>query len=651
MQRRREAQEKMALEQKAALGIRKVIQKMRAVGADEFEVVNAELEQVLQQELPNVGAQMEQLRNEAHQMRAMAQQRIETEKEAKRQEEERQKELERIRLEQEAARKEFLAKLGSQVDALEKQCTALKEAAASADGGDGDDTSADAAAAAAAAVRGDAGAAAKAACQACKDLLVANRANVEALRQMSETKDDMIGMQARIHKGFEDINATIEKATAAHEKILRKAHAMSVLRKRTAVFEKYITHKQKGFAKAEIKKYAKGECGFDLSDEAATKIFQRLADASGHIPQERFQPLKLAVFIAKEEEASRIRRKEAEERRKQLEAQKAALQDDFDKIGRAADAVESAVAKAEELCNTLATTLGEETSALEPVDAAQAQIDTAREATEAVRAQITKLVDAVDGELQGFVQAETSKYGAQAGACEARLGRSVSSLQEVRGHRTRRAAAELEKLRAGVVKLMKDYISEKKVEPEEFFKLVDKDEDGSISRSEFLSFLQGLDSCEIEADKLDRLFSHLCETVMAKETFLRLVAVRYRVVKDSIVQTEMAVASKENKTVRRLDEAELVEVYAGPVKDDKGITRVKCCAVKDGAVGWVTVVGNNGIIFLEEEPAAATDAQPAAEAVAAPVAPAPPPPPPIAAATEASDEPTGAPQPGAKADQ
>merc|ERR1712060_354285 len=35
--------------------------------------------------------------------------------------------------------------------------------------------------------------------------------------------------------------------------------------------------------------------------------------------------------------------------------------------------------------------------------------------------------------------------------------------------------------------------------------------------------------------------------------------------------------------------------------DDKvGVLRVKGCAVQDGSLGWITVVGNCGSVFLEE---------------------------------------------------
>jgi len=55
-----------------------------------------------------------------------------------------------------------------------------------------------------------------------------------------------------------------------------------------------------------------------------------------------------------------------------------------------------------------------------------------------------------------------------------------------------------------------------------------------------------------------------------------------------------------SKTVRRLDVGEVLEAIEGPCKDDGvGVMRVKCKAVQDDAVGWVTIAGNQGTPFLE----------------------------------------------------
>jgi len=55
-----------------------------------------------------------------------------------------------------------------------------------------------------------------------------------------------------------------------------------------------------------------------------------------------------------------------------------------------------------------------------------------------------------------------------------------------------------------------------------------------------------------------------------------------------------------SKPVRKLQVDEVIEVKEGPNKDDKGLTRLRGKAVKDGVEGWVSLVGNSGSVFLEE---------------------------------------------------
>jgi len=51
---------------------------------------------------------------------------------------------------------------------------------------------------------------------------------------------------------------------------------------------------------------------------------------------------------------------------------------------------------------------------------------------------------------------------------------------------------------------------------------------------------------------------------------------------------------------RKLKAGEIVEAREWPKKEEEsGLTRVKCRCRNDGAVGWVTLVGNAGSVFLE----------------------------------------------------
>merc|ERR1712232_335933 len=58
---------------------------------------------------------------------------------------------------------------------------------------------------------------------------------------------------------------------------------------------------------------------------------------------------------------------------------------------------------------------------------------------------------------------------------------------------------------------------------------------------------------------------------------------------------------KQSKTLRRLDLNEVCEVVEGPIPDESmDIMRLHVKSLKDDLDGWVTPVGNQGTVFLEE---------------------------------------------------
>lgn len=74
----------------------------------------------------------------------------------------------------------------------------------------------------------------------------------------------------------------------------------------------------------------------------------------------------------------------------------------------------------------------------------------------------------------------------------------------------------------------------------------------------------------------------------------------FKVVKETILTETFSLEGGSSKDPRRLRPGELVEVRTWMTKDEKsGLMRMKCKAVSDGAVGWATVVGNAGTVFLE----------------------------------------------------
>merc|ERR1712014_359884 len=71
----------------------------------------------------------------------------------------------------------------------------------------------------------------------------------------------------------------------------------------------------------------------------------------------------------------------------------------------------------------------------------------------------------------------------------------------------------------------------------------------------------------------------------------------YRCVRASLLTESLHIKSK---PVRRLEDKEVLEAIEGPrLEESASLQRVRCRAMRDGAVGWVTIAGNQGSVFLK----------------------------------------------------
>ena len=79
--------------------------------------------------------------------------------------------------------------------------------------------------------------------------------------------------------------------------------------------------------------------------------------------------------------------------------------------------------------------------------------------------------------------------------------------------------------------------------------------------------------------------------------FMTALGANYKVVRDIVFSDGLII--ERSKQLRRLEVGEIIEVYEGPTVDPSvGVHRVRGCALRDGAVGWVTIAGNPGLPFL-----------------------------------------------------
>jgi len=384
---------------------------------------------------------------------------------------------------------------------------------------------------------------------------------------------------------------------------VKRANAAMVLAQRGNIFDKYDKDKDGMLNKQELCAYAKSEFSIVLPPEAQQRILGRLGGDAAAIPKELFQKMRMAVGIVREEEASKERRRLAEERRKLQEEKKAALQADISKVTDSLEEVEKEVIHAEGQVRGLnVEDLAKAEKVADAVEEGHKQVEEARSEIVMVRSRISELSKDVDPALQSFVVLESRRLEVKTNGYATRLTAVETLISRARTFLVREEELAMERLKTDVLKAVKTYVKAKTLSVEDCFNAIDKDTDGFVNKGDFINFVEGLEGCDFDSERLERLFQHLVgegQALLHQKAFLSHIIVYYRVVKETLLTSEMDI--KDGKTFRRVDVDEVIAVHEGPHKDDKlGIMRVRGHAVKDGTYGWATAVGNTGGIFLEE---------------------------------------------------
>ena len=175
-------------------------------------------------------------------------------------------------------------------------------------------------------------------------------------------------------------------------------------------------------------------------------------------------------------------------------------------------------------------------------------------------------------------------------------------MSRLRATASNKHAQAMEPIRTEVAQAILSRLAKIKDEDQDVFALADVDGDGFVSRSEFQNFMTDCPG-NFSRDQLKKLFDYLDDARLGRlerDEFMRAAIVFYRVSRPSVdlVQT-MGVA--QGKLVRKLDVNEILELIEGPIKEINKVVRVKCRAMKDGAIGWATATGSNGVVFVEQK--------------------------------------------------
>jgi hypothetical protein len=164
-------------------------------------------------------------------------------------------------------------------------------------------------------------------------------------------------------------------------------------------------------------------------------------------------------------------------------------------------------------------------------------------------------------------------------------------------------AQELEKVRAAKCgEVMAAFVAQAKKSDEDIMKIIEGLVEGSsIPKSKLASYAaeQGV---ELEDDQVEYLFKYLDlkETgEISPKTLQTFTALLYRCAKPIAITSEKEIGKGD--ILLQLDVGMLVLALGDAVDEENGIQRIKVHLWKDpNVVGWTSVKGSKGGIFLEE---------------------------------------------------
>mmetsp|Transcript_11057 Transcript_11057/g.24351 ORF Transcript_11057/g.24351 Transcript_11057/m.24351 type:complete len:896 (+) Transcript_11057:147-2834(+) len=616
-QQRKQEEARLRIEQHAATTARTALRELMNVTPENATTLWQQVQTVLQTELPKCGSMAGQIQQEAQQAMEQAQQQVEAVKAQRIRDAERKAEETQILEQTKSQNQVQMGEFAVLVEKTEAAGAKLKEIAAPLDKPGGMSVP-------------DSEALLKmVASTATECISVAQEAlafalqrrqlleptsvlsmqfmSAEAKQLVDEVRPELLKLEKRLSECLQLAVTTHLAAKTNVVKAGKREKATRTMEARTALFKKYDANGDGFLDASEIAVYAKGEYKYELSSAQIDRILAAASSGTaGKVDKEHFAEIKLVLGVIREEAAAAERIRIAEEKRKVLEEKKAGYVAQISKLAESITAFEASVAKVIESIPPLQQT---DFASVTPSDfkgkvsAVEENIEGSKKESETLRASLKDItVSATEPELTPFVQLECRKLELKVEMLIPRLGQIQMVLENVKMNYARVQRRELDILRSKVARALKARAAAEKWSKEELLKSLDKDEDGSVSASDFTAACQACTDLEITTESAEQLFKHLdydSEGKLSAETLETLTKTYYRVAAESILTAELSVA--EAGGIRRLEISELLEELEPPATDEaSGLKRVKAIALRDGSTGWVTIAGNETAIFLEE---------------------------------------------------
>jgi len=497
---KQEAEAKKLAERKAAISVRRVIQKVRVASAENFEALQAEMEECFNTEAENLGDMLETVTVEKDKAVEGAQTRIEAALEKKRKEEEAKAEAERKKKEAEEAAALLVEEFSNLIDSADAHSEKLKELVKPMEAEEDikklDKAGIDK-------VISDFEGAADEAHNILKVCASFVREKGPAMKETSvaEVKQNITKQTQRVTECKKVMEATIKSGQGMIGKAKSRSLAIGKTEKLENLFKQYDKDKDGILNQVESKLFCKNVCKFTPSTAVWSTMWSKLTEDQKGVAVEGLTALKMMVGIEREKVRDAARKADRVEKERVIKEMK-------DTVVKRAKEASSVMAKANKEMAEIEEQLREAFSRKErekPVEDMLVFADTldtlglqGRSKLETVQKTLKDLTEGADkkheSDLRSFLKGELRPLENIGQRFGMRVERAEKIAENFRSMAVRKTSVQLKRTKKDALKVVKYNQRLRKQDPEEFFTAMDTKGDGVIDEEEWLEFFQYADA-------------------------------------------------------------------------------------------------------------------------------------------------------------
>lgn len=470
--------------------------------------------------------------------------------------------------------------------------------------------------------------------KACTDFALTSKLSDVATSGATQagTREILVKLLERLRESTFVSSAMDRAAQTAKGSRCRKTAAKHAVQARRKVFHKYDVHGDGAWRMEDIARYAAGEWSFQLATKPLASFYEDLVPPGAlgvdwtEFPQVvSFVGIARDADICERKRVARIERAkveaiEAEELKKLVVVLEAKFQVTFDEISELRVDLERDITVAEERTNHLAEQAEsmEEQELTRHVEDADLRAKAINDRVMAARASAEAVPhEDMQGatEVEEFVQTHSRVLIMDMNKFEVRLQRIQTSLGMCRHQLTKREAMARDNLRADVLRVVRRRMIDGDLTPENIFDEIDSSGTGATTTLACVAHIRQMPGGEDlwlanDNDKLCGFFGEPGSkgdaneagepgSKVSKEGFAKLLRVFARVANQAVMTTGLNIG--ESRTLKKLNVGEVIEILDEPQEEETiGVRRLKGRVVRDGVIGWITVAGNQGTVYLEE---------------------------------------------------